>query len=132
MDLRIMYMRNKITEKKFKMQIQKRDKEHQRDLEISNILRMFISCTTDLFYRILEKAKILSEENVITVEQTTKFIEEIFGNSTTNQHILKECHALREYTNECMKTVLKTYDSTLNPYIDEEFVYRRTKPINIE
>jgi uncharacterized Zn ribbon protein len=147
LDLRILYMRNKLSDNRFKALIQQRDKETQKNIELTNVLRMFVSCITDLLYRIQDKAATLraKDNNDDTAEAADPesnpfetFLEEIFGteceepnttnvNSSVSQkdYILKECHTLRDYTNQCMLTVLKTYRSTMTPSINEKFEFVR-------
>jgi len=98
LDLRINFMRNKITENDFKTVVQKRDKETQRNIECGNVLRMYTSCMTDLVYRI--------NDNIGTYE-----------------NILEEMHELRKYTNQCLQDILITYNSTMKHHVNEGFVY---------
>jgi hypothetical protein len=130
LDLRIQYMRNRLTADKFKLLIQKRDKESQRNIEVINILRMFISCITDLFYRIFDKVNTFAEEeSTEDVQRKETLFAEIFVIKTEDNDeekihsLLDECHELRKYTNRCMKTVLVTYGSTIKPDINKEFNY---------
>jgi hypothetical protein len=83
LQLRIDYMRNKIDKEKFKKTIQKNEKENLKRREINNILGMFISTITDLFYRLVE---------------------------TRDRGIKKEMDELRKYTNDCLKRISKTYN----------------------
>jgi hypothetical protein len=141
LDLRILYMRNKITPEKFKTQIQKRDKETQRNIEITNILRMYVSCLTDLLYRMVDKANNFYNIQNSSDDDYKMFLKDLFGKDNyidsivkplsqqppppidIEESILKECHALREYTNQCMKTVLTTYGSSMKPSIKQDFQY---------
>jgi hypothetical protein len=85
-DLRIAYLRNYISEEQFKKQLQRKEKDMQKKHEIYNILHMFITCITDIFYRILE------------------------SNSRTNILLcLEEIHALRAYANESMLIVSNVF-----------------------
>jgi hypothetical protein len=83
LQLRIDYMRNKIDKEKFKKTIQRNEKENLKRTEINNILGMFISAMTDLFYRLVE---------------------------TGNKSIKKEMDELRKYTNECLEKTSKRYN----------------------
>jgi len=98
LDLRINFMRNKVTEDEFKFTVQKRDKESQRNIECGNVLRMYISCMTDLVYR-------------------------IYDDIETYEPILDEMHELRKYTNQCLQNILVTYNSSMKHHINEVFVY---------
>jgi hypothetical protein len=97
-DLRIQFMMNKLSEDKMKIQIQKRDKKNQKNREIWNILRTFVSCSTDLLYRLNEH---LDEYDTI----------------------IGEMHELRLYTNECLQSTFKVYGSLMNHFIDDRFQY---------
>jgi len=55
LDLRIDYMLNNIDQLKFKMDLQKREKKNNKKTEIYNILDMFITCVTDILYRLNQK-----------------------------------------------------------------------------
>jgi hypothetical protein len=93
LQLRIDYMRKKIDEEKFKKTIQKNEKENSKRLEINNILGMFISTMTELFYRLVE---------------------------TRNKSIKKEMNELRKYTNECLERTSKIYNCKMYQ-IDEYY-----------
>jgi hypothetical protein len=92
-------MRNKITEKDFKFNIQKKDKEYQLKTEFTNILTMYITCITDLIYRINDN-----------IDEYDKIIEEM--------------HQLRKYTNECFSKVFNVFGSKKKQHIGENFDYR--------
>jgi hypothetical protein len=84
MQLRIDFMRNKITKIQMKKILQKREKEHTKKQEISNVLEMYVSCMTDLFYRLYEDNELVK--------------------------IKKEMDELKKYVNDCFKKISKTYD----------------------
>lgn len=96
LQLRIDYMRNRINKEHFKRTLQKREKDILKKQEISQILGMYISCMTDLFYRVV-------------------------NNSHTDSTILQEMHQLREYTNKCLQHTSKTYNCK-EYVIDKQFV----------
>jgi hypothetical protein len=124
LNLRIQYMRNRMTSDKFKIQIQKRDKETQRNVEMANILRMFVSCMTDLLYRVLEKiTTCCNQTETNSKDEINKALLEIFGDEQNEECILKECHELRNYTNTCMETTLRVYGSTMRHCINKNFEY---------
>jgi hypothetical protein len=86
MDLRILFMRNKITEEEFKVKIQKRQKESDKKREILNILDMFVQCGTEVMYR-------------------------NYTEKTNTDTWCKELENLRIYTNECFLSVSDVYKS---------------------
>jgi hypothetical protein len=93
LDLRIMYMRKQIDKDKFKALLQKREKEFAKSNEIHNVLSMFINCITEIIYRIHD--------------------------SPTNINVT-EMYELRNYTNECLSRISKTYKSK-EYMIDKDF-----------
>ena len=84
MQLRIDYMRNKINKDEMKRILQKREKETSKKTEISNVLGMYVSCMTDLFYRLYE------ENDIVKIK--------------------KEINELKKYVNECFQKISKTYN----------------------
>jgi hypothetical protein len=84
MRLRIDFMRNKINRDEMKKILQKREKENTKKTELSNIIAMYVSCMTDLFYRLYD------ENNLVSIK--------------------KEMIELRKYVNECFKTISKSYN----------------------
>jgi hypothetical protein len=98
-DLRIDYLRNKISEENFKIQIQRLDKKHQKNREIHNIFTILNNTVTDILYRF--------ESEVRSADFYTRSIEE--KQSTID--ILNEIDRIREYVNECLLEISKTYGS---------------------
>ena len=94
MRLRIDFMRNKISRDQLKSTLQKREKENTKKGELSNVIGMYVSCMTDLFYR-------LHEENQL-------------------EKIKKEMVELKSYVNDCFKKISKSYNCK-NYVIDEKF-----------
>jgi hypothetical protein len=84
MQLRIDYMRNKINKDEMKRILQKREKETGKKTEISNVLGMYVSCMTDLFYRLYE------ENDIVKIK--------------------KEMNELAKYANDCFQKISKTYN----------------------
>jgi len=84
MQLRIDFMRNKITKNAMKKILQKREKENTKKGEISNLLQMYVSCMTDLFYRLYEENELVK--------------------------IKEEMNVLRKYVNTCFGKISKIYD----------------------
>jgi hypothetical protein len=98
LDLRISYMRNKITMECMKTEIRKRDMKIQRNNELRNILNMYVTCIRDLVYRIA-------------------------NNVSEYENILNEMNQLRDYTNETLKNTFKLYGSNMQHHITELFDY---------
>jgi len=96
--LRIAFMRNHISRDIFKRELQKKDKAFDRNTEHANVLRMYVSCLTDLMYRMYEN------------------LEEY-------EDIIKEIHELRRYTNDCLRRTFTVYGSSMNHNIDRTCKY---------
>jgi hypothetical protein len=94
LDLRILYMRNKIDADTMKKDIQKREKENGKKQEIFNVIQMFSQCMTDIFYRLYDNPKLI-------------------------KIILSEIETLRLYSNECLNSISKSYKCTEYSYNTE-------------
>lgn len=98
-DLRIDYLRNKISEDNFKIQIQRLDKKHQKNREIHNVFTILYNTVTDILYRFDNEVRSgtfymrSADEKQLTID------------------ILKEVDCIREYVNECLLDISKTYGS---------------------
>ena len=79
-DIRIKYMMKEIDKDKLKILLQKREKEIQKKIEVSNLLKMYIQSITDIFYRFKEDYKNKNEyynEIKNLVNYTNKYFEQI-------------------------------------------------------
>ena len=90
--LRIQFMRNFITEEIYKKNIQQNDKKKQKKKEIFNILSMVIDTIKDIIYRFY-----------IDIQERNFDLNDV-------SH-LSEIDKIREYANECLLDVSKTYSS---------------------
>jgi hypothetical protein len=79
--LRINYIRHKIDKTEMKIIIQKKEKENKKKTEISNVLRMYTVCMTDIMYRYQAK-----------------------------ESTLNEMSKLKDYTNDCFENIKKCYN----------------------
>jgi hypothetical protein len=84
--LRVSYLRNYISEDEFKKILQRKDKDTQKKHEIYNVLHMFITCMTDIFYRIVH----------------SHHVDEILS-------CIHEIDTLRIYVNQCMTTISNVF-----------------------
>lgn len=82
-------MRNVISRDEMKKLLQKREKELLKKGEIGNVLGMYVTCMTDIFYRMLNENENENENE----------------NGTTD-----EMNELKNYTNDCFKKISKTYN----------------------
>jgi hypothetical protein len=98
-DLRIQYLRNRISEGGFKIQIQRLEKKHQKNREIHNIFALLNTTVTDILYRFDDATK--------TVPESYSFDEE----KRNVCNILDEVGPIREYVNECLEDISNTYGS---------------------
>ena len=92
-------MRNKISEDDFKTQIQRLDKKHQKNREIHNRFVVKNSTVTDILYRFDDAV------------QAIGFSHSSDGEKQRVYDILKEIDRIREYVNECLAEISKTYGS---------------------
>lgn len=98
-DLRVSYMRNRLTPERFKSLLQQRNKKTHKHREILNIIDVVINTTTDILYR---------------------FREYLANSPPTecNIEILQEIESIREYANECLHDISYTYGSVLLHFTD--------------
>lgn len=89
-DLRVQYMRNFISEEKFKVLLQQNDKKHQKNRDILNILNMLHDTVYDILVRVMSFR--------------------ILDNDIFEAHF-KEIEEIVNYANDCMKEVSTTYGS---------------------
>lgn len=91
-DLRIRYLMSEISDEQFKFILQKRDKENRKSKKLTTILNMYIDCSTEIFYRIINHAK-----------------DKNFNSNTTYFNPLLEFQSLIDYTNKCLEDVTRLY-----------------------
>lgn len=103
---RIDFIRNKITEKQFKVNIQKREKSRQKEEELSNIMNMFVTCATDILY--------IFRDDFIKEKKDRKCYSEL------TQEFYTEMNELRVYTNTHLSDIYKMYNSSIKN-IDKEY-----------
>ena len=97
-EYRIEYLRKKITEEKFKHEIQRDDKRFQRNREITDIIQLFMDTVTDIVYRFRDS---LNEYATKTEDERVAICE-----------ILNEIKPITEYANDCFRDIGKTYNTT--------------------
>lgn len=94
-DLRVKYLSNTMTEDEFKVQLQRRDKHHQKKREIHQVLHMMVNAVTDILYRFREE------------------LEKFEFNSAVPLHILNEVDPMFAYVNECLRDISVTFGSRM-------------------
>ena len=102
-DLRVTYMLKEICEKSFKMSLQKREKKNNKNIEINQIIRMFIDTATDMIKDVIE---IHSIENL--------------------KNKLKTFESLRIYVNTSIRAVSDRYKCVV-PHIDKDWIVSNVK-----
>lgn len=79
LNIRVQYLLGKMSEENFKIQLEKKDKEAIKRREISEVLRTFVECSTDILFRAHESRK-FKEAKQYQVEKElsklTQFINE--------------------------------------------------------
>ena len=94
-DLRVRYLMNEITEQEMCDQLQKDDKRHHKNQEISDIYTLLGNTITDILFRFAEK---------VERERDTK-------PERVDDSMLNEINKIIEYANECLIDVSYTYSS---------------------
>lgn len=97
--LRIQYMRNLLTEDRFKELIQQKNKKSEKTREISNIYNILITASSDMILRIYD---VLNQQRYNHLHRTELNFTEVYK-------ILEEVNALRAYCNECFVEIGKIY-----------------------
>jgi hypothetical protein len=85
-DLRVLFLRNRITEDYFRTTLQKREKARVKKQDIYRLLAMVIQCVTEIIYRYIEEKHAVDE-------------------------YLSEIANLLEYANTCLKNISKNFSS---------------------
>ena len=116
-DLRIKYLRNLITEESFKEQLQRNDKKHKKNTEMSQVLQLLNTAITDIVLRIID--------NLRTCEP-----------NAYNLSAISEVDEIIKYCNDILKDISHTYNSVqyeLTPTIDlmkTEIEKKKKEPAN--
>ena len=100
LDLRMKYMMNVVSSDTFKRTLQFREKQRERKREYFDVLSMFISCQTELCYRMLE---IFSTGNLLNSIEGDKDVLCLI------QALSLERENLVEYCNDCLSNISKTF-----------------------
>lgn len=106
-ELRVHYLSNDIDEETFKMLIQRNDKKHRKNNEISQVIQVSITANTDIVFRIIDNLK-------KSAPGEDKFDE-----------LMLEFHGVREYCNEIFKDISFAY-SCVQYGFDDKFAFKST------
>lgn len=115
---RIKYMRNQITEAKFKQLIQMASKKHDKYAEIQNALQLYVATATEILYRFkdhleavpLATKAVYKRGKIITPETTPTTSPEVVAK---RHSVLAEIDALTKYVNECLQQTSANFSSVL-------------------
>jgi len=99
-ELRIRYMRNKITEDEFKVLLQRNDKKCKKTIEMNHVYEILVNTITDIILRF------------ITNVRSSK-------SGCYNKEILYEIETIIDYVNECIVDISHTYSSKLKQFTYE-------------
>ena len=91
-DLRIQYMRNKLTEEEFKITLQREEKKYEKNREIHNVLDLLKLTVTEIIIRF------------------TEHLEQCEPGKWENK-LIKEIDTIIDYANDCLLDISKTYNS---------------------
>jgi len=100
-NLRIEYLRNRITKEDFQRKIEQRNKKTEKKRENNDVIRMLVTTVTDILFRFKDS---LMKYDRNTTPNNLKFIDDCFS-------IFNEIDGIVSYTNECFEDVGKTYNS---------------------
>ena len=90
-ELRVQYLCNEIDEDTFKILVQRNDKKHRKNNEISQIIQVSITASTDIVFRIIDDLK-----------------KSVCGEDKFDE-IMSEFNGIREYCNEIFKDISFAY-----------------------
>ena len=100
-ELRVQYLCNEIDEDTFKILVQRNDKKHRKNNEISQVIQVSITAVTDIVFRIIDNLK-----NSVCGED--KF-DELIG----------EFNGVSEYCNEIFKDISFAYGCVQYAFNDQ-------------
>lgn len=118
-ELRVKYMRNELTIESFKSRIHRDSKKYEMNREITDILTMFIQTVTDIIYRALDvvttgrdlfkEINVNSYTNLLDNPENEMKKKDAEAIETKALLIFEELEPIRNYANECLAEIAKTY-----------------------
>jgi hypothetical protein len=106
-DLRVLYLRNRITEETFRTTLQKREKARQKREDYYRLFAMMIQCVTEIMFRYYDQVLKARDEPIVHIE--FKFIQSPSQNVSFEPY-LDEIINLLTYVNECLHNISVTYN----------------------
>ena len=107
-DLRVAYMRNKITKEELKVLLQRGNKKNEKNREISNVFELIVNTVQDIIFRI--RNHLVTPNLELSFDNQFKPLEEIIP--------------IINYANECFKEIGKTYSSKAIQFDEELHSFR--------
>jgi hypothetical protein len=101
-NLRVQYLRNKISEDTFKTILQRTQKRIDKYTEIHNVLDILLTTVTEIMFRF-----------IVHLRETST------NGGNWKSDILEEIDPIVDYTNECLSYISKTYSSTVIQFSNE-------------
>lgn len=98
--LRVMYMRNTITEENFKITLQRNEKKIEKHREIHNVLTILLTTISDIVFRFYTH------------------LQDVRANQWS-MDILSEIDPIIDYVNECLRDTSRTYKSRMIQFSNE-------------
>jgi ribosomal protein S27AE len=95
-DLRLLYLRKRLTDVEFQVTLQKREKAREKKQEYYRLFAMLIQSMTDIMYR-------LAAERTSTMTQTEQ--------GRLEQQYIDEIFYLVSYVNECLQNIANVFKS---------------------
>jgi hypothetical protein len=115
-DLRILYLKNNITEEAFRITLQKREKARQKKQEYYRLFAMMVQCITEIIYRYYNEG-ITMEQPKPEGENINEFASYPGRNLIPKKIVVPfdsyfdEILNLISYINECLRNISNTYSS---------------------
>jgi hypothetical protein len=107
--LRVLYMRNMLSQDDFKRIVQQNNKKHEKMREIHNLLNMFHTASSDILMRIHDD--VWKQTSNVIINRDALHRIQISTENTEN--LLKELDELRSYVNGCFEDIGKAYHSKI-------------------
>lgn len=124
LELRKQYLLNQIDEEKFKGLIQRSDKQYEKKTEMYNIFNMMVTAGSDIIYRFMSSADLMSSQSVEKKYNTRSAEKNNTSSSENNNNyaeifpMLNEFDELVAYANECIQDINHVFTSNSNGHFN--------------
>lgn len=124
---RIMYLKNVLTEKQFKKNIQMNEKKKQKQVELLDLYTMVRDVTTDIIRKCYEELSSISNLIPHSPRYSMKTLyygyeerikTQMMERNVSFENVSNELMNIRNYANACMVDIQKTYKGTLKQFND--------------